>query len=496
MERIRIVAGIMCALLAIASARPARAQCDTVPPNLTAFNFSPTSVDTTTSSQNVTCNMTLGDATSGVASARCQLRFMINPSQARHAYFCTTTAGTAGVYSCVVTLPRYADAGDGQWKVWVDSTDNVGNTRLWKDTDLASQGFPTDLAVTSDPDVVYPDITALSITPTAVDVSTGARTLTCTMTLTDAKSGVAEARCFLNIGNAYYDYCDSSTPQSGTRQNGVFECAITMPQYAAAGVWAAEVTLRDVVGNAVQFDAAALQSKGLPVDVTVTSNPEDGEGPIETNFDFNPKTVAAGAGPTTITCSFEFIDSPAGVSSSACDFFFEDNSTSPPVYQRQGCTATALASGTRQSGTMSCTFVVPRYSAPGAWFDTTTYTDAIGTSSDYYPTTPLTVGCSGVADPECNLQWSDKTTLTWNAIAGATRYNVYRGDLASLATIYGLCQNSRDANLTDLQFLEAQDPSPAGQAFNFLVSYTNGGLEKGLGKRSNGTPRTVNSPCP
>jgi len=65
-----------------------------------------------------------------------------------------------------------------------------------------------------------------------------------------------------------------------------------------------------------------------------------------------------------------------------------------------------------------------------------------------------------------------------------------------LATIYGLCQNSRDPNLTDLQFQEAQDPSPAGQAFNFLVSYTNGGLEKGLGKRSNGTPRTVNSPCP
>jgi hypothetical protein len=122
--------------------------------------------------------------------------------------------------------------------------------------------------------------------------------------------------------------------------------------------------------------------------------------------------------------------------------------------------------------------------------------DAVGNGSDYVPATPLTVGCSSAADPESTLSWSDKTTLTWNAIAGATRYNVYRGDLASLATLYGLCQNSRDPNLTDLQFLETQDPSPAGQAFNFLVSYASGGVEKGLGKRSSGAPRTVSSPCP
>ena len=496
MERIRIVTGFLAALLALASPQPARAQCDTAPPNLTAFDFSPTSVNTTTSSQNVTCNMTLNDATSGVASATCQLRFLISPSQSRHGYSCTTTTGTAGVYSCVVTLPRYADAGGGNWKAWVASTDNVGNTRLWKDTDLAIQGFPTDLTVVSDPDLVYPDITALSVTPSAVDVSTGAKTLTCTMTLTDAKSGVESARCFLNIGDVYYAYCDSSTPQSGTRQSGVFECVITMPQYAAAGVWTAEVTTQDLVGNGVQFNAAALQAKGLPVHITVTSSPEDVDGPLETSFDFNPKTAAAGAGPTTITCSFEFIDSPAGVSRSACDFTFIDNSVFPPVYYTQGCAATALASGTRQSGTMSCNFLLPRYSPPGSWFAATTYIDAAGNGSDYVPATPLTVDCSSVADPESTLSWSDKTTLTWNAIAGATRYNVYRGDLASLATLYGLCQNSRDPNLTDLQFLETQDPSPAGQAFNFLVSYASGGVEKGLGKRSSGAPRTVSSPCP
>ena len=492
-----LVAPILFTLLILASPRPVQAQCDTAAPNLTAFNFTPTSVNTTSAAQNVTCNMTLSDAPAGVADATCTFQFFDVVSSTIQSHSCSTTTGAAGVYSCAVSLPRYSNA--GIWKAQVSATDNVTNTKTWTEFDLLVLGFPTNLTVTSDPDIIAPNITALSFTPTAVTVSTGAKTVTCTMTLTDAKSGTNTASCFFQaptVSSEQVQGCTTTTLKSGTRQNGVFECVLTIPQYADAGTWTAAVIATDAVGNSGFFDTAALQAKGLPVNLAVTSSPEDITGPNQTSFDFNPKTATAGTGPTTITCSFGFSDSPAGVSSSSCDFDFNDNTVFPPVNQTQGCTATALASGTRQSGTMSCTFVIPRYSAPGNWFATTGYTDAVGNSSTFNPATPLNVTCGGGGDPECNLLWSNKTTLTWNSIAGATRYNIYRGDPATLATTYGTCQNSRDPNLTDTQFVETQLPSPAGKGFTFLVSYTSAGVEKGLGKRSNGTPRTVSPPCP
>ncbi|MFN7966645.1 MAG: hypothetical protein U0V87_13260 [Acidobacteriota bacterium] len=491
-----IVAPVLFALLVLASPRLAVAQCDTTPPNLTAFNFTPTSINTTSAAQNVTCNMTLNDSPAGVASASCTFRYIDSGTGAFQSHGCSTTTGSAGVYSCVVSMPRYSAA--GVWKAQVTAVDNVGNTKNLTDIDLLIAGFPTDLTVTSDTDIVAPNITALSFTPNAVTVSTGAKTVTCTMTLTDAKSGVDTASCFFSAPTASSQQaqgCTSNTLKSGTRQNGVFECVLTIPQYADAGTWTANVIANDAVGNSAVFDPAALQAKGLPTNLTVTSSPEDITGPNQTSFTFSPTTANAGAGPTTITCTFGFTDSPAGVSTSSCDFDFNDFTVFPPVSQSQGCTATALASGTRQSGTMSCTFVIPRYSAPGNWFATTNYTDAVGNSSTFNPATPLSVTCGGGGDPECTLTWSNKTTLTWNAIAGATRYNVYRGDPATLPN-YGTCQNSRDPNLTDTQFVETQNPSPAGKGFTFLVSYLSGGVEKGLGKRSNGTARTVSPPCP
>jgi hypothetical protein len=61
---------------------------------------------------------------------------------------------------------------------------------------------------------------------------------------------------------------------------------------------------------------------------------------------------------------------------------------------------------------------------------------------------------------------------------------------------YGTCQNSRDAILTDTTFLDTDVPSVAQKGFFYLVSYKAGGIEKGLGTNSYGTPRTVAAPCP
>lgn len=485
---------LLFALLALSVSGSARAQCDTTPPNLTAFNFSPSSVNTTSAAQNVTCNMTLADAPAGVFGAACSFQYIDFGTGTVQVRSCSATTGVGGVYSCVVSLPRYAAA--GTWKASVSAFDTVGNQKAWTEFDLLVLGFPTNLVVTSDPDVIAPNITALSFTPNSVNVSSGSANVTCTMTLTDAKAGVDVARCFFSSpsGSGQATGCASNTLKSGTRNNGVFECVMSIPRYSDAAVWKANVSSVDLTGNSSNFDSTTLQGRGFPVDLTVTSVPEDVAAPVQTSFDFNPKTADSGSGPTSITCSFGFTDNPAGVAASSCDFNFTDNSVFPPVSQSIGCSGSVPASGTRQSGTMTCNVTLPRYSAPGGWVVESSYSDQVGNSGSFPVAPLLNVTCGG--DPEASLQFANDTTLTWGPIAGASRYNIYRGTVNNLPTTYGTCQNSRDPVLTDTQFVDTELPTPAGRAFHYLVSYTASGVEKGLGKRSNGTPRTVSPPCP
>jgi hypothetical protein len=199
----------------------------------------------------------------------------------------------------------------------------------------------------------------------------------------------------------------------------------------------------------------------------------------------------------------DIADALAGVSTATCSLSFPFG---PPdfINQRQSCTASAPTTGTRNSGTFQCTVIMPRYSAGGAWSSDVSLTDLAGNSADYQRALQLTVDCAaGDAETTCQFG-ANKQSLNWTAVAGATRYNVYRGPQTNLVDAnldhlpdggYGTCQNSRETILTDTTFLDTDVPSVAQKGFFYLVSYTSG-VEKGLGTNSFGTPRTVAAPCP
>ena len=130
-------------------------------------------------------------------------------------------------------------------------------------------------------------------------------------------------------------------------------------------------------------------------------------------------------------------------------------------------------------------------------------TDRVGNVTDVFPTDQLDVDCSG-GDIETTCRFSDKTTLTWDALTDADRYNVYRGDLAGMIDLdldqlpdggYGTCQNARDADLTDTTFVDTDVPVLVQIGFHYLVSYTSTDVELGLGASSFGDARTVGTPC-
>jgi len=207
-----------------------------------------------------------------------------------------------------------------------------------------------------------------------------------------------------------------------------------------------------------------------------------------------------------VTCTIGVADSPSGVDTATCNFSI--TTFVPPasfVTQSQSCTSTTPASGTRNSGTFQCGVVFPRYSVGGMWSSSVTLTDLTGNSQDLPQASFLTVDCAA-ADPETTCRFAaDKQTLSWDVVAGAATYDVYRGPLTNLTDAnadhlpdggYGTCQNSRDGNVTDTSFVDGDVPSAAQKGFFYLVAYKTGGVEKGLGTNSFGTARTVVSTCP
>jgi hypothetical protein len=484
---------VVAALAAFAgSALPASAQCDTADPAFTSFGFAPTAINTTAASQNVTCTIAATDALSGASQVGC---YFMSPSFQK-TVACTgsmLTSGTPqnGVWSCTATFPRYSET--GTWKAGLTASDAVGNDISLSFFQLPV-GFPTDLTVTSDPDVVAPGLTDLALVPTSVTVSAAAQSVTCNMTVTDAKSGVGSASCFLaGPAGTQGRGCSSFTPTSGTRNSGVFSCTMSMPRYSDGGTWTSLVIVVDQVGNTGQF---------FPGDtLAVTSVPEDLTPPSQVSFDFNPKTVETGTGPKVVTCSMQVADSPAGVEIASCFLQYSDPGTGEDY--GGGCDSLVPSAGTRQNGTFTCNVTLPRYTPGGSWTSSASYYDAVGNSVDLSSALTLTVNCAGV-DAETTCRFDTKTNLSWNAVAGATRYNLYRGVLTGLVDGnadhlpdggYGTCQNASDPNLTDLVFVDATVPSAAQKGFHYLVGYTAGGVQKGLGVNSFGLARTV-TPCP
>jgi len=486
----RFVFALLPLVVAFTAVPTALAQCDTVGPAITSFTLSPTSVNTTSGPANVNCTMVLTDSPAGVSSATCALQWWDGMSkfQTQSCTATTPSSGTpqSGTYQCTITLPRYS--AQGTWNAQVTTEDAVTNPSFYNYLQLP--GTTTSISVTSNPDTTAPGLTSATLNPTSVNVSSADQNVTCTMTVTDALSGVAIAGCFVQgptlPGGAQSQACVDDAPNSGTRNNGTFSCTITIPRYSDAGTWTTAVFLVDQVGNSASLPASPT--------LNVTSSPEDVTPPVIGAFDFNPKTANAATGPTVVTCTIPITDSPAGVTSAGCSF--------SPLFtaqQTQSCSSDTPSSGTRNSGTFSCNVVIPRYSAPGDWFATVDAVDRVGNSSSIEPATPLSVTCGGGGDAEANIrfQQGSRTTLVWDAIAGATRYNIYRGNLTTIATSYGTCQNARDPILTDTQFVDTDVPNATQKGFHYLVSYyTSGGMEKGLGADSDGEPRTVSAPCP
>jgi hypothetical protein len=485
---------------------PGLAECDLLPPSLTDFDFAPQAVNVNGAPADVTCTVSGTDAPAGIGQVTCTFSsptFLQSQS-------CTADAPSsgnrqAGTFSCQLTIPRYAEA--GTWTVQtVTLADQAGSQRAYAGFELQMMGYPTELSVTSTPDLAGPSLASFDLQPQGIDVTTGAADVECTMQLTDTPAGVEFVTCGLTSPSEEQSQgCAAFTPSSGTPNNGTYVCTMTVPRYSESGLWQASVFANDTVGNVGSWDAAALAGLGFPSEVDVTSDP-DLLAPELTDFDVAPATVDVSSSDGAVTCTMTVTDSPAGVATADCALF------SPSFQRSASCSSDAPSSGTRADGVFTCSAPIPRYSEGGVWQVTNvSLQDAVGNLAEYatadlgalgFPT-DVTVICEGGGATEPELRWQDDETLTWDAVTDALEYGVYRGLVTDLTDIdgdgladngYGDCQNARDADTTDTTFVEPE--IPAGQSsFYFLVSALFADGEGTLGTSSSGLERFPTTSC-
>jgi uncharacterized protein YjdB len=145
----------------------------------------------------------------------------------------------------------------------------VGTVTITATTSEGKSGTATvNVADTQDP-----VLRSLTIEPSTVNVASGPKSVVVSARLTDG-SGIArfDVRAASPVVGAPAQSCIVTTPSSGTVNDGVFSCAITLPQGAASGDWILTIGALDSspAGRSVIITSSGLANMGItPSRITV-----------------------------------------------------------------------------------------------------------------------------------------------------------------------------------------------------------------------------------
>ncbi len=147
---------------------------------------------------------------------------------------------------------------------------------------------------------------------------------------------------------------------SGTQRDGVYRCALVLPDGANHGVWALN-SLSASNGADRQMFLTAMLDAGADPFFGVRSPDEDVTAPTLTGFGFAPDTARAGVDAVAVDIGV----GDAGVGAAQATAIFRNELDAPGVVH--GCGTSGLSSGTPQAGTFHCEFTVRPDATPGSF---------------------------------------------------------------------------------------------------------------------------------
>ena len=247
---------------------------DGIAPVLVGLTITPNPVDVTTGTKTVTATAHITDAGgSGVA------QFAITAT-APHGAFAncvdtTLDSGTTsdGTWSCTITVPMGAEP--GTWSLVVLVSDAGYAAKMYGTAELSAASLPTNFDVVSNWDQTAPVFQGLTVSPTAVNVASGAQTVTVSANLTDNRSGVARFDFYATSAAGQRLGCSAAAPASGDMLSGTWTCTFTIPADAEAGTWLITVRATDRAFNYQTYgpqdgDGTIAFPTGFPSSITVT----------------------------------------------------------------------------------------------------------------------------------------------------------------------------------------------------------------------------------
>jgi hypothetical protein len=238
---------------------------DIASPKLRALDLTPERIDTSGDAAKVTVKYTVEDDLSGVNYI--ELTFRSPSGTVRRTGSARFPAARSISGWISVNFPRFSEA--GQWILSsVFLSDAAGNTLVLDEKVLEALVPRIALLVQSMQDTISPKLTALRLSPDAVDTEKGPATVRVEYTATDDLSGVKSIEVvFVSPSGAIRRSGSALLAPANAVTNFV---EVSFPQTSESGRWSlSSVFLSDAAGNTQILDASDVASMGFPGTLTL-----------------------------------------------------------------------------------------------------------------------------------------------------------------------------------------------------------------------------------
>ena len=347
-------------------------------PELSALSFSNTSVNVSDSSQEVLITANFKDDLTGIKKSN----FILTSPSGNQTIWgdFEEVSGTKndGIYAASVIIPRYSESGNWRFE-YLSVEDEAGQQTLYSDNTgpdyIGHKSLPGSISqktisvVSSLVDTAGPELNALSVSTSSVNVSNGSQELIITVNWRDALSGVEYSGIELRSPSGNQTIWSDLEQVSGATKDGIYEATVVIPRYAEAGEWNLDLWSRDKTGNAGNYSnntgpyyigyntfPAAISQKTI----SVASSLVDVAGPELTSLSVSKSSLIVSTDSQEVIVTANWKDELSGLQ--WCGFKFTSPSGNQSVLGHF-----EKVYGTTSNGTYQGKFVIPPRVEGGEW---------------------------------------------------------------------------------------------------------------------------------
>lgn len=358
---------------------------DNAAPWVVSAQLSKTSVDSSASAQTVQVTMQVTDELMGVDFAGCSIT--LDGARSSTGYDrAVRTSGDAidGIYTCNVTIPLGGST--GRWGLNLDTRDRAGNMGFanqgpngkWHSNlpEIMEQNPEHWIEQTGAGDNQSPRITDPVYSKSEIDTSAGPDSFNLDVTVTDDYSGIQSVNCGPRHNAVEnFDIKIVVTKLSGTDTNGVWRCAVTLPQNSGQGKWFLSVFATDKTGKhysiqgkpqtestwAVDDVSEIFMQPALDLGVNYITQvgAGDDELPTMTSIALDKTQVNTSSSDQTVVATLNLADVQSGIRS------VELRSFSPTTFAQNSTQCKSSSSDGAGNEVWTCTLKLPLGSQKG-----------------------------------------------------------------------------------------------------------------------------------